>query len=318
MKFSIIIPAYNCEKTIDRCISSILNQKYDDIEILVINDGSCDNTELIIRKNYPSINLFTTKNSGVSKARNLGLQNATGDYVIFLDSDDELCLNALDLYKKEIEISGSDIIFSSFLKIYKNKKKSCVLFDRKKINIKDEKDEFNVYYHRLVGTVWGKCYKRELLQNCEFNTKLSYCEDAEFNYRVFSKAKKCSYIPDVTYNYYYLDTSAIHSFNIEKTNKYLLSINMIYNNCLNKSYESDAIVFCLIVFNVIAFNVILNKKNKAKYKDKKNALKKLRSDNLTITILKHLQYNQLPFIHSICLFLFRHKLYYFMYLISMI
>ena len=91
MKISIIIPAYNVEKYIDKCITSVINQTYDNIEAIIVNDGSTDNTALIIEK-YSEVDnriiVVNKENSGVSDSRNIGIENITGDYAFFLDSDD--------------------------------------------------------------------------------------------------------------------------------------------------------------------------------------------------------------------------------------
>ena len=99
-KISIIIPVYNGEKYIRRCLDSVINQTYNDIQIIVINDGSIDNTENIL-KTYSDIVLINKENEGVSKARNTGLSLATGDYVYFCDADDYLEENAFEVLVKE-------------------------------------------------------------------------------------------------------------------------------------------------------------------------------------------------------------------------
>ena len=98
-KISVIIPVYNGEKYIQRCVDSVLNQTYSDIEIIVINDGSTDNTENIL-KSYSNIVLINKENEGVSKARNTGLSLAKGDYVYFCDADDYLEKNAFEILIK--------------------------------------------------------------------------------------------------------------------------------------------------------------------------------------------------------------------------
>ena len=97
-KISIIIPSYNSEKTIERAINSVITQNYSNKEIIVVDDGSFDNTKTILSKYVESINIVTTENFGVSRARNNGIKNAVGDYIMFLDSDDYLlpdCLNTM-------------------------------------------------------------------------------------------------------------------------------------------------------------------------------------------------------------------------------
>ena len=108
-KISFIIPIYNSEKYIEKCIRSIIDQKYKEIEIICINDGSTDNSEVIIKKiqkNDSRIILISKPNGGVSSSRNIGIENASGDYVMFIDSDDYLensyLYNLNDLINKYI------------------------------------------------------------------------------------------------------------------------------------------------------------------------------------------------------------------------
>ena len=118
MKISIIIPAYNVEAYIEKCINSVINQTYDDIEVIIINDGSTDNTAEIIEK-YSKIDnrikIVNKYNSGVSDSRNVGIEMFTGDYVFFLDSDDwvekDYIIKAVDVLEK----NNIDILFNGWV-----------------------------------------------------------------------------------------------------------------------------------------------------------------------------------------------------------
>ena len=110
MKISVLIPVYNGEKFIENCVYSVINQKFKDIEIIIINDGSSDNTGYICReleKKYHNITYLIQKNLGVSAARNKGIQNAKGEYLLFLDSDDYLAENSLE--KIYIKMKENDL-----------------------------------------------------------------------------------------------------------------------------------------------------------------------------------------------------------------
>lgn len=108
--FSIVIPAYNREKTIERSINSALNQTYDNVEVIVVDDGSVDNTKEVVNKYIPRIKYIYQENSGAQRARNNGLLHAKGEFILFLDSDDELlpeCLNAfVDKYEKDKDLGA--------------------------------------------------------------------------------------------------------------------------------------------------------------------------------------------------------------------
>ena len=113
-KISIIVPVYNVEKYLKECLDSLINQTLEDIEIICINDGSTDNSLAILeeyQKKDSRIKVFSQKNQGVSAARNLGIEKATGEYLTFLDSDDRLELNTCEILYKETIAKNSDFLF---------------------------------------------------------------------------------------------------------------------------------------------------------------------------------------------------------------
>lgn len=125
MKLSIIIPAYNLEEYISSTLDSLLRINFSrNYEIIVVNDGSTDNTENIIKeyqKCYSQIKLITIKNSGVSRARNIGIKNAVGDYITFVDGDDLVDKNFFEIGINEMESGDFDFIQSNFQKVNNDK-----------------------------------------------------------------------------------------------------------------------------------------------------------------------------------------------------
>ena len=123
-KISIIVPVYNVEKYLKECLDSLINQTLEDIEIICINDGSTDNSLAILeeyQKKDSRIKVFSQRNQGVSAARNLGIEKATGEYLTFLDSDDRLELNTCEILYKETIAKNSDFLFFGLVND-KNKK----------------------------------------------------------------------------------------------------------------------------------------------------------------------------------------------------
>lgn len=119
MKISVIVPAYNAEKTISRCLDSILNQNFDDFEIIIINDGSNDGTEKILNQYIHKdsrVKVINKKNAGVSSARNDGLNKASGEFILFVDSDDYIEQNALGLVLENIKDKHDAVLFGYKLK----------------------------------------------------------------------------------------------------------------------------------------------------------------------------------------------------------
>ena len=152
MKISIIIPAYNAAKYIKRCIISLLNQTYKNIEIIVVNDGSTDNT-LDILKNY-DIKVINQENLGVSCARNNGLKNCSGDYITFVDSDDYVDKNYIEdivniLNKYKYDIIETPLLFEAY---FKNK---TLLYTEYKLEKKESFNFNNEYFNNELRYVIG-------------------------------------------------------------------------------------------------------------------------------------------------------------------
>lgn len=190
-KISIIVPVYNVEKYIDKCLKSLTQQTLQDIEIIIVNDGSLDKSIDIIKKyvkqNPTKIKYYEKKNGGLSSARNYGLEYATGEYIAFLDSDDYVETNMYEemyiLAKKE----KADMVECDFLWEWEYGKK---IFDkRREYKIKEEM----MKKPRVVA--WNKIYKREILNKYKirFPEGLIY-EDMEFFYKLLPHINKMSYL----------------------------------------------------------------------------------------------------------------------------
>ena len=182
---SIIVPVYNAEKTIKKCIDSILAQTYRNFELILINDGSRDSS-LNILKEYENtderIVVISQENSGVSVARNKGIDSAKGDYIIFVDSDDYIRENALEVLKGEIEKNSKlDMVISGFCMIKNNEEKFYSnLLENKNFNNLDFL--LNEKLFNFISTPWGKIYKAKIIKdnNIRFNEALSLGEDTIF------------------------------------------------------------------------------------------------------------------------------------------
>lgn len=188
LKFSIIIPNYNKESYIKECLDSIFNQTYKNFEVIVIDDGSTDNS-LDIIKNF-DIKLFHTNRKRAGGARNKGIENATGDYLIFLDSDDYFS-NENVLEKLANTINNEDIIFLNYTR--NDFGKTAIIKEEiEDISIKIEKT-------RNLGCP-TKCFKKELLDNIRFPESKRY-EDINFALEAMCKANTYTYFKDSFFTY---------------------------------------------------------------------------------------------------------------------
>lgn len=234
---SIIIPMYNSEQYISDCIKSVINQTYKNLEILIINDGSTDQS-LNICKQYAikddRIKLIDIENSGVSTARNIGIENSTGEYITFVDSDDWLELNMIELAVKNIVEKKVDIVMWSFYRNFPTKQiESSFLPFKQKLFEKDKDILFlgSIYakFGRVtkvkgasIGTVWCKLYKSDIIKKNQlsFNPDLTRAQDVIFSMNAFNYAKEIYYFDERLYHYRLSDTSTTSGTRfIENTNK---------------------------------------------------------------------------------------------------
>lgn len=207
MLFSIIIPVYNADKYIEKCIESIISQDRNKFEIIVVDDGSTDKTGIICDKysnKYSNIKVFHTENKGVSRARNLGLSEAIGDYILFVDADDWVTSDYIDVISKEIE--GVDLLFFSNNrvideKIIKQSYGDAYVENRAEseeliLNIKKQKYEY-------FGFTWNKCFNRNIISknNILFVNDLSVREDEVFTNIYCSYVNSIKFIKKILYNY---------------------------------------------------------------------------------------------------------------------
>lgn len=200
-KISIIIPIYNCELWLSRCIESVVNQTYKNLEIILVNDGSSDNS-IEICKYYERIDnrvIFINKeNGGTSSARNTGIKISTGEYIQFVDSDDTLYENACEKLIDYITKSKSDLVICG-LNVYKNKKLlRTPHLEYKEVNIKESFENFKFIYP-IFASPCNKIYKKSLIREY-FDESLSAGEDMKFNLNYIKNIQKLITIEDCLYN----------------------------------------------------------------------------------------------------------------------
>lgn len=197
---SIIIPAYNAEKTIERCLHSIENSSKYVIEVIVINDGSEDYTGEILEQYSALENLIilTQENKGFSGARNTGIVHAKGNYIMFLDADDELGFNAISILMNAAMEEEASIVSGGYHTIYEEK---AVYSPVKDCITKLEKE--NMTNLMLGGFAWGKVYKRSLFEEIRFPEGYLF-EDSIMTFLIYRKAcgEKVATVSKSIYKYY--------------------------------------------------------------------------------------------------------------------
>ena len=201
---SVIIPVFNSEQYIGKTLKSVVEQTYQNIEIILINDGSTDDTINILnmfQQQDDRIRVFTQKNSGVSCSRNLGLKRANGEYIVFVDGDDYIENNLIEELLKLITETHSDIGCIGYILNRPDQKFYFYNTKQKKVFNRNEGLKQLISGEYMEPGVWAKIFSRECIKSLSFNKELTYNEDYLFNLMAFSKAKKIAYYDIALYHY---------------------------------------------------------------------------------------------------------------------
>jgi len=238
---SIVIPVYNAEKYLGGCLNSIQNQTYKNFEVILVNDGSIDHSETIC-KEFVEVDTrfryFLKVNGGASSARNFGLDHVTGDFITFIDADDWVDENHLEVLINNIKENNSDMAVSSIKKfdnvssfefrVYSNQEK--YLLNYNKLN----RDEFLVILPKLIHAsnsykiAVSKLFKKELVKDIRFDESIVYGEDLDFFFKIYNNINSISYVDEVTYVYRLHDESTSSKFNQQYAEQELLIYKKMY------------------------------------------------------------------------------------------
>lgn len=230
---SVILPVYNTEKYLDHCIESIIKQSYQDFEIIAINDGSLDQS-LSILERYATvdsrIHVYSQENKGVSAARNYGLDLASGDYVLFIDSDDWIEPDMIEVLVHNLEETKTDISCCQYDRNIDLSLKECEVWDSEKAL-----EEF-LFHRRINGSLVNKLFKRKLLFGISHDSSIRYGEDALFCWKVFMRAKSICVSNNVLYHVVLHDDSASGAGSYKPIRKDCITVwNTISNDASNIS-----------------------------------------------------------------------------------
>lgn len=253
---SIIIPVYNVEKYLERCIESVINQTYKNIEIILVNDGSTDNS-LSICKKYKEkdkrIILIDQKNSGVSAARNAALKIAKGEYIQFTDSDDWLEKNMIEEMVYSSITNDSDIVICEYKNYYEknNKFENTTFKDYTNITFKDLISDDTTNYG---GFPWNKLIKRKFIKNL-YSEDIHFYENLIFFLENSEDVKKYSVIHKPLYNYNINESSAIHSKKYNPKKISILNALIKIIEIVDKKYKTFYKYIYIIKYYEAKFNL---------------------------------------------------------------
>ena len=239
MKVSVIVPVYNVEKYLEKGLDSLAKQTLKDIEIIIVNDGSPDNSQKIIDKyvkKYPTMKGYIKENGGLSDARNYGIKKATGEYIAFMDSDDYVSEDTYEVMYNKAKEKDFDMVVCDLNYVYPNDEIMEVTS-----GIKDDTEDVKGIYTHIYPAAWNKLYKKELLKDIEFK-KGVWFEDVEFIHRLLPRIKSIGVVHRPFIQYVQREGSIINTVN-PKIYDYVSNMNGVVDyykeNKLYDEYKNE-------------------------------------------------------------------------------
>lgn len=285
IKVSIIIPVYNVEPYIERCLLSVLNQSYQDIEIILIDDCGQDNSMIVAQQivndhpNGHKVHILKHEyNRGLSAARNTGIEASIGEYIYFLDSDDEIMLDCIEKLSKPLENQKLDFVIGNYQVIGCEKKYPLLKLKQGILLSDNDKILLNFLKKNWYEMAWNKLLNKKFILNYKlFFLEGLLHEDKLWSFMLACQAKSMDIVPDFTYNYFIRDNSIIQT-NFEKRLPHLLKlieelINYAKNNGLSSNLNVCNYIerFKWSIFHEV---VVSNSNDSAKRKEIYNFFRK--------------------------------------------
>lgn len=317
--FSIIIPIYNAGTTILPLLDSLLKQDYNDFEIIIVNDGSNDNSEVVVKKyekKFKNFKYIYKKNGGTSSARNTGLVNASGEYVLFADADDKYEKDALLKLYNFVNGQKRELVCFNYYNYYlDNHKKIALELNNKRIYLDKEKAILNFlnynYINSYASAVWNKVYKRKIIKHngLKFSESLVLGEDLIFNIEYFCCIKHMDLFNEPLYYYLQSENSIMRSHrknNTEYVKAYIPVLNdlLVRYDCKNLKYKIHE--FYISNF----FGVINNEARNPSYQSGKEKIKDFCKQEKAI---KEKAVAKMSFKNIVYYFLIKTKLWHILY-----
>lgn len=302
-KISVIAPIYKVEKYLPRCIESILNQTYKDIELILVDDGSPDNSGKICDE-YASkderVKVIHKKNEGVSKARNTGIECAQGEYFFFIDSDDYIDEVTLEHLYDVASKNDFDCVACGLRYVYEKDNRTeeyplpqAEVYDWDNINSIYEK---LLSFHGFDG-IYAKLYKTEIAKRNQIKNAEHLCilEDGSFVFDMYRHCKRVAFVENCYYNYIQTLSSSLmkkYNDNVKDAIEYYFNSSKWILSHL--SHENKDRYFCSLFSRILEFALQIYVRSNLKSKEKKTKLKELLKNNAVANIIREVKKECVP------------------------
>ena len=312
---SVIIPVYKAERYVEKCIDSIINQSYQNLEIILVDDGSPDNCGRICdeyAKKDNRIIVIHKKNEGVAEARNSGLDKASGNCIAFIDADDWIEKEYFEEMFKQLKEQKADVVLCAYNRVTGSR--------IEKINEKGENISFNTQEYLINSlnpqTGFGVCHtkliKSKCLKDIKFNRDLHVGEDALFNIEISKNIQKAYIHRKVLYNYRINSDSVVKRFDENYAQKYLNAMKSVeqYITCNYKEKKIIQNYYNFVAYHVmlVAVNYCYNPKNNCN--NRRKLLSEVCNNEVFKEGIEKSNYENISLTRKITLFTLKHKLYF--------
>ena len=318
---SVIIPAYNVGRYIEQCIKSVINQSYKQLEIIIVNDGSQDDTLEKVKKLKSldkRIYIINQVNKGLPAARNSGLRYCTGKFIFFLDSDDWIEKHCIEKLIGIQEETNADIVFFDYYKNYASHEIEHHVYNKNFLWCKERENEFLLWDMRTI-TAWGKLYSRGCVRDILFDENMRTAEDVDFNYRVYKNVKVAYFTNECLLHYRILEHSAIHGYDSNIASKFQYPLKKIasYMKMGNDENVKSYYSFVAIAYIIICQNGIV-RNNKLSIFEKRKKIKEISEQNWAIDLFQNTKYVSIPTSRKMIIYCSKYGIYSTMLLAAII
>lgn len=259
---SIILPIYNVENYLEKCVKSVQNQTYENLEIILVDDGATDSCGQIcdrLEEEDNRIKVVHKKNGGLASARNAGYQVATGDYVMYIDSDDTVKKELVEVCVKKANSENSDVVIYGYEKVDEqgNILETCAWENVSYTHMQMVNKLYDAIIEMSFGYVWNKMYRKCILDKSNIlgDAQVIDREDLVYNMELLKYLNKITYIDYVGYEYLQRSTSLLHNSNLARLNGIEYFVNRVHNVDIE---EAGKKVFNMVVLHYLADAIIKN------------------------------------------------------------